>query len=199
MRFLFGLVAGALATLFVAAALDAPADRIVEQLVDASNRVGKVFTEMRETPEPDDAPFATFTEAEPLPAAERLPEKLAGELSEPLAFADEAEPTMIPEAEPALPAAPEEAPRLAEPPGDASSLPTETELAGVQQAVAWGPFHSEASASGYARRLSRETGRDFLVEKRAPANYAVVFSYVDDDDLAAMQAQIAAVTGMAQP
>ena len=78
-------------------------------------------------------------------------------------------------------------------------LPAELVEASAQQAVAWGPFHSEASASGYARRLSRETGRDFLVEKRAPANYAVVFSYVDDDDLAAMQAQIAAVTGIAQP
>ncbi len=199
MRFLFGLVAGALATLFVAAALDAPADRIVGQLMDASNRVGKVFTEMREAPEPDEPPPAAFAEAEPPPVAERPTEAPARDVSEPSAIADEVEHKTIPQVDSALPEVAAETLPIAEPSGDASSLTPEIDFAAVQQAVAWGPFHSEASASGYARRLSRETGRDFIVEKRAPGNYAVVFSYVDEHDLAAMQAQIAAVTGIAQP
>ncbi len=198
MRFLFGLIAGALVTLFVAAALDAPADRLVGQLVSASTRIGEVFTEAREASAPEPSPAASLE----VPEAS-LPADTESNLSELPSTPDRGEVVIVEDDIAAVPAT--DGGMLADEMAGSDSLPPADfiEAAAIEtaarRAVAWGPFHSEASASGYARRLSRETGRDFVVEKRAPANYAVVFSYLDADDLAAMQAQIAAVTGIAQP
>ena len=64
-----------------------------------------------------------------------------------------------------------------------------------REAVVWSPFHSEASASGFANRLTRQLSHPFEVRKLGPANYVVVYAYTDASQQYALQRQIAAVTG----
>ena len=63
----------------------------------------------------------------------------------------------------------------------------------------WTPFHSEASASGFARRLTTQLGYPFTVSRTAPAEYHVVFRYANDAQRDLLLQQVAAVTGRAAP
>ncbi len=197
MRFIFGLVAGALATLFVAAAFDAPADHLVGKLVHTTARLSDRLVE---TDIPDVASVAD--EVESLDPVESLSEE--GPVSEvperevPAAKVSELE--VVAEPEDPQPESAHSAIVMAdnETVSGAGSYPEEVPQMQQQAATAWGPFHSEASANGFARRLSRETGRPFAVEKRGPGQYAVTFVYAGEADLSAMREQIADVTGIPQ-
>lgn len=59
----------------------------------------------------------------------------------------------------------------------------------------WIPFHSEVSARGFARRLSRELNHPFEVQRLGPGAYQVVLSGVSADDYDGLEARIMEVTG----
>lgn len=58
------------------------------------------------------------------------------------------------------------------------------------------PFKSRYSADGFARRLSRETGVEISVIKRAPDRYEVGFSYTSEQDLQQKKTLIESKTGL---
>ena len=46
----------------------------------------------------------------------------------------------------------------------------------------WTPFHSEASATGFARHLERATGESYRVVRTGPGDYRVAFWHEGDDE-----------------
>lgn len=73
---------------------------------------------------------------------------------------------------------------------DANSLlPPPVEYDSEETAIfheIWQPFRSEASASGFADYLTRQTGQDFIVEKTAPGEYQVGFFSEGEADRASV-------------
>ena len=65
----------------------------------------------------------------------------------------------------------------------------------VETAVVWKPFHSEVSATGFARRLSTQLGYPFRALREGPARYHVVFDYDTDQQRELLQQQVTALTG----
>ena len=65
----------------------------------------------------------------------------------------------------------------------------------AQSASVWIPFHSEASARGFARRLSQELAYPFEVQRLGPGAYQVVLAGAPADEIAGLEARIAEVTG----
>ena len=63
----------------------------------------------------------------------------------------------------------------------------------------WAPFHSEVSATGFAKRLSLQLGYPFQVTRDGPARYLVVFDYNTDDERELLLQQIATLTGFRAP
>lgn len=62
--------------------------------------------------------------------------------------------------------------------------------------VFWTPFRSEASASGFAARLGRDTGRDYRVIRAGPGEYRVALFHADDHDLRTHLLEIEQVSGL---
>ena len=60
---------------------------------------------------------------------------------------------------------------------------------------AWMSFHSEASATGFAEKMTNQLQRDFFVLKRAPGKYEVGFHYLDVDERTEVLDDIHEVTG----
>jgi len=58
------------------------------------------------------------------------------------------------------------------------------------------PFHSEASAQGFARFLQAATGRTFVVRRAGPAEYRIWFSMAEGESRPERLAEIEAATGM---
>jgi hypothetical protein len=82
------------------------------------------------------------------------------------------------------------------------SLPASEQLAGVeslpaseQLAAVWAPFHSERSATGFARGLSRHFEYPFSVRRSGPGAYQVIFPYDSPDQRENMLMEIAELTG----
>lgn len=61
----------------------------------------------------------------------------------------------------------------------------------------WQPFHSAASAQGFARRLSTQLGYPFAVSRVAAAEYHVVFAYANEAERRLLESQLSALTGRA--
>lgn len=61
--------------------------------------------------------------------------------------------------------------------------------------VAWMPFHSETSASGFAEKLSTQLQRDLSIRKVAPGYYEVGFLYTSPLEQQATLDQIESITG----
>ncbi|QYZ64817.1 MAG: hypothetical protein OI74_06385 [Gammaproteobacteria bacterium (ex Lamellibrachia satsuma)] len=60
----------------------------------------------------------------------------------------------------------------------------------------WSPFHSERSASGFAARIERLTGRQMRVQEEESGRYQVVFSHWGETDRSIALTQIAAASGL---
>ncbi len=60
----------------------------------------------------------------------------------------------------------------------------------------WSPFHSERSASGFATRIERLTGRQMRVQEEESGRYQVVFSHWGETDRSIALTQIAAASGL---
>lgn len=160
MRFIFGLIVGAVITLLVATALDAPTNAVLTRAQDGWQSISTRFN------------------AESVRTAVRSPEADAS-------IPDTQEIAVTP-------------PQLEEDPQDPDTsqvvdrLPANTS----GEAVVWAPFHSEASATGFANRLSRQLAHPFEVRKQGPANYVVVYGFNDETQRLALQQQISKVTGV---
>ena len=202
MRFVFGIIAGALVTLFVATAMDAPTERIVDQLVSAgmdhwrteTHPETPALTQTTEQSAPTEpvftppAPMVTESVPDtvpdstqlPIPDASVTPEELAG-----MALEEPASTLPIPRLEELEDVHPQATPA--------------NKLGNDQQVVVWAPFHSEASARGFATRLTNQLAHPFTVEKTGPANYLVTYKYRNEPNRLELEQQIAYVTGAATP
>lgn len=216
MRFLIGIITGAILTLLFATAMDAPTHPILDRTQGRAAEIwdrlisttsDSLFAEnagtadpqaalpgaLRNTPAAVDSPDEQAVTDAVLPVAARAP---AAGLAAPRAVA---------EPPPAVIARPPVASKLAEiePEGDRSpgtaSLPMPENLAfdaeDAAEAPVWVPFHSLMSAEGFAARLTRELNHDFQVERQGAGTYQVVFEASDPAQRAALLAQISEITG----
>lgn len=168
MKFLAGLLIGATLTLMVASLIDyrwEPPSRMARDTGTLASDIPQVQNNDR-LPEPEPAPIRSVTIA-PLPA----------------------EPAPLP------------APAIAAVPEMAMERDTEQVLepviapAAVETAVIWKPFHSEVSATGFARRLSTQLGYPFRAQREGPARYHVVFDYDTEQQRELLHSQVTALTG----
>jgi hypothetical protein len=79
----------------------------------------------------------------------------------------------------------------------AEALNTENAARGFQSA--WMPFRSEASASGFARRLSDQLQRPIEVVRQGPGRYQVGFHYLSEEERRAVLSSIEFTTGYQVP
>ncbi len=214
MRFLIGIITGAILTLLFATAMDAPTHPILDRTQGRAAEIwdrlisttsDSLFTENDRTPEPQavlpgalrDRPAAATpaaeTEVVPPPAARAPATGLAA-------------PRAVAAAPPAVVARPPvAASTLAEiesedaQSADTASRPMPGDLAfkpeDPAEAPVWVPFHSLMSAEGFAARLARELNHDFQVERQGAGTYQVVFETSDPAERAALLAQISEITG----
>ena len=169
MKFLTGLIVGALLTLFAASVIDyewQPPTR----LAVAAPAVSEPEPIRSVTIAPLPALFEPETELEPKPAPEPEPE---------------------PDPKPKVASASKTAPALL----DAPEPPSASTDAVVATAVIWKPFHSEVSATGFARRLSTQLGYPFRALREGPARYHVVFDYDTEQQRQLLLSQVVALTG----
>ncbi|MEE8243736.1 MAG: hypothetical protein V3R27_01970 [Pseudomonadales bacterium] len=185
MRFLLGLLAGASVTMLLAGTADVPTETIVDDLQAAWSNVIQKLT----VPNPPVEPAAAMPSE--TPAHERNPQR---EAEVALAFEDSSFPVPevpiaidLPLVEPVPPLAPAEI-AVVETPALVSST-----------APVWEPFHSEVSATGFAKRLSLQLGYPFEVVKQAPARYLVVFDYASDAERKLLEQQVSVLTGYKHP
>jgi len=188
MRFIFGLIAGALAALLVATALDAPTGEVLQHARQSWQAISAAFSPQAAAPAPQPTTSAPRAAAGPDAFVPEPMVDLAGANtlvtpSTPELNAQPAATAMMPD----IPAG--KAPTLA-PPIDAPPAPA------AGEAVVWSPFHSEASATGFANRLSRQLSHPFEVRRQGPANYVVVYSFDTQSQHMALQEQISQITGV---
>jgi len=201
MRFVLGIIAGALATLFVATAMDAPTDRIVDQFVNTGLDQWHKLTRL-ETPALVESTELTVSTKQSVPTtATSVPASTPS--TPPITNEVDPDPTQFQIPDDPEKSADHTALTSHEP---ASPLPTtqpeEVETVDSttpQQAVVWAPFHSEASARGFATRLTNQLAHPFTVSKTGPANYLVTYEYRDEPSRMELEQQIAYVTGAATP
>ena len=173
MRFLLGLLAGAFVTILLASTTDAPTDAVIDGLQETWTNVIQKMTAL-------DPPAEA-------PAEENTPGR---EDETELVLEDPVAPT------PEVPIAIRTPVSVAEP--IEVALP-EVPAPVTGTAPVWEPFHSEISATGFAKRLSLQLGYPFEVLKQGPARYLVVFDYESDAERSLLQQQIAALTGYRHP
>lgn len=179
MRFFIGLLIGIGAALGAAAIWDHyAANDAAEHTVDTGNHIAQSDTD-RPEPSLPPAPDPTPPVAAPTPSTAPPPRQSAAEmipavLSVPIA-SEEASSTVM-----STPAPVERQPNP-----DATA----------QTAPAWTPFHSRASARGFARHLSEKTGVEFTIFKEGPGRYEVMFEYATDAERRAIESRIASVAG----
>ncbi len=219
MRFLIGIFTGAVVTLLVATAMDAPTHPLLsnardlassgwDRLISATS--SSLFEPAQEAPT-----------AEPEPTTEREPEAVdqqapmpqpveeQAQLEEQIRLAEQArlaEQDRLDEQAAYIAleqAALEPAPALPAPDPIAESPSSaywvETALAAAERAHAnqpvWVPFHSQMSAEGFATRLSRALNHEFRVVRQGAGAYQVVFDAADADEQALIMAQVTEITG----
>jgi hypothetical protein len=212
MRFLFGIFTGAALTLLVATATDAPTSPVVNQLsatwqelISATgDRLFRSSATDGVTPPELERRAQRRTHAlmppaeessvnEPLPAGEpEKPKQTQPEAPGVSAAANNTDSLLeLPAPTPASPPAIE--PQLAQTTSPAPA--TEDTPAGDQLAAVWVPFHSERSADGFARSLSRHFEYPFSVRRAGPGAYQVIFAYASSDQRENMLMEIAELTG----
>ena len=201
MRFLFGLIVGAVLTLLAATTFNVPTHALVDKGKSSWNEfllaTGDALFEFPEAPapmlnpasDPNPGPGVVgverstsiselFADLESTAEPADLDAVLAGEqLPVELAQAP-----LQPAAGPA--AAPFDA--VVESPGMDLPAPTQT---------VWVPFRSQMSAQGFARRLTGKLDHPFSVDREGPGRYQVIFSYANEFERLAVLDQVQSVTG----
>lgn len=197
MRFVVGLVCGALLVLWVAPLPSPSLDRAsvghllagLQALWTSAAANGaepsRAPAETAARPEADgDRERAIEPALEPIPHPPDVPEQTR------LAAAVAATPGAAQPEPPAAPLSPDGAPLALE----AADRPATDDARDAQPV--WVPFHSRISASGFAGRLSESLSHPFRVERQGPGRYQVVFAYRDAAERRTLLDQAAAVTGL---
>jgi len=206
MRFLLGLVLGALLALLLAGRLDGRAAAALDAhwqslLRDVGTRLFPApAASASATPDlgpggdaggrddtPAERPMASLAapgrEAEPVPGTAPLPD------------AGEDEPATLE----ALLASPP-APAAGAPGAGAEPSSPEGQLGGATfsggRSPVWVPFHSERSARGFARHLSEHLAHPFDVRRQGPGRYQVQFQWQDPAERDALLAAIVDSTAL---
>lgn len=209
MRFLFGLIIGAMLTILAASVINAPTQVVVNDIREAWHElVDKV--QQSEQSVSGTAEVRTEAKIEPndwsardkllednllednLLEDELLEDKLLFE-DKLLQLASQPPPETDVEVEASEILAIEQN-VLTE-----SSWPSSSYASQSSSATIWEPFHSQVSATGFAKRLSLQLGYPFQVTKDGPARYLVVFHYKSDEERALLVQQVATLTGYRAP
>lgn len=194
MRFLIGLISGAVLMLLLAQLLAAPEGRWRERgmaLLDTAVTAGREVLSAAPAEAPDPAAEQVTTE-ETAPS----PEGLQEEPQEELAGLEDPASQPIPRPPDPFPLVSEEdTQRIVEEVFESPHQPAEA-VAETRSQVVWVAFHSEMSADGFARRLSAALDHEFDVERRGPGRYEVVFDYRDEPERDAVLSEAAQVTGL---
>lgn len=211
MRFLIGIITGAILTLLFATVMDAPTHPMLDRTRNAAAAIWD--TVISSTSD------SLFTENDPAvktviktvmnpPAAQSIDESLPPSTARAPATGLPA-PRSMDEPPPAVVKRPQIATStvVQSPPAEVRAPAVET-LAAVAdpvdpanaegdtaEAPVWVPFHSLMSAEGFAARLARELNHDFQVERQGAGTYQVVFEASDPAQRAALLAQISEITG----
>ena len=177
MRFLFGLIIGAVATLMLAPKLASLSPAALEPIGDTLQAVASQVKELRPAP--------------PVSDADNAPDVLENSNTDGGTYLPALDREILPlpklSAAPAVVATPTESSR------DRVSAPGLTELS--QEQSFWVPFRSEGSARGFASKLTEQLARPFQVLRAGPGQYLVVFGYSTEAERAEVLAEIRAVTG----
>lgn len=195
MRFLFGLIAGALATLFVATAMDAPTQHVFDQGIDTWAETVARFSQTSVTP-PIESLQADATEPGSVSSPAAVPKTGVepAKEQEQLTNLTSVEAAIEHEPIPGLQSESETETVIDNLPATANQT-----LPEASEAPVWAPFHSEASARGFARHLTNQLGHPFQVRRAAPAQYLVVYRYSDETHRANLEQKIAYATGAPAP
>lgn len=203
MRFLFGLFLGAVLTLFVATAFDAPTHALVDKgkaswqdFLLATGDALFEFPELKEvTPDENVAageaphvgatPGADIPSMTPAPTPEMAIEK-----------APDTTPVVTPVMTPVMDGRDMEADTdvhvSVEEPRDLQTL-----LAAEQ--TVWVPFRSQMSAQGFAKRLTGQLDHPFAVNREGPGRYQVSFDYESESQRLDVLGQVQSLTGQELP
>lgn len=202
MRFLIGIFTGAVVTLLVATAMDAPTHPILNNARDLAATGWDRLIHTTSSTLFDPAVEASADDPGSDPAA-----------GNPQMPADTAAPAAPAKETSALPASDADAqdasaalePTPALPPPEPIAAPPSSEF-WVQSALAleqrdhadqpvWVPFHSQMSAEGFATRLSQTLDHEFRVVRQGAGAYQVVFDAANADQRALIMAQVTEITG----
>jgi hypothetical protein len=200
MRFFFGLIIGAVVTLFVATAFNVPthvlADKGMTSWNDFLLSTGNALFEFPKAPAA--APEAAVADQAP---ADEADEGFYVDIA-----ADEDVVASPPDMPVALMSEPRDLDTLLE----AEGLPLQPEPQDPEPAVAvqtpamdfdpstqtvWVPFRSQLSATGFASRLTGKLDHPFEVSREGPGRYQVIFSYANELERLAVLDQVQSVTG----
>jgi hypothetical protein len=212
MRFLIGIFTGAVVTLLVATAMDAPTDPIVSNARDlASNGWDRLINATSNSlfePVQDPTAAERAAEDEPEPAEPTESQHDVPAQDETPASAHPLETVLSATAPDNAPvedvyAALEPAPALPapEPVAESPSFEAWVEAALAMESSSnanqpvWVPFHSQMSAEGFAARLSRSLDHEFRVVRQGAGAYQVVFDAANADERSLILAQVTEITG----
>ena len=179
MRFLFGLIIGAMFTILGASVINEPAQVVVNDIREAWH---ELVDKVRQSEQSVSATAEVLPEIEDAPLEDKSLQ-LANQPLPETAVAVEA-PEILPIEQNVL---------------TESSSPSPSYSSQSSSAAIWVPFHSEVSATGFAKRLSLQLGYPFQVTKDGPARYLVVFDYKSDEERALLVQQVATLTGYRAP
>jgi len=168
MRFLFGLIIGAVATVMLAPKFGTLSPDTFQPIAEKLQAVASRVAEVSLATDAVESPAADAMAASPELATAALPL-------------------------PKLAAAPAVTTTPSEPEPDVFAAPALTELS--QEQSVWVPFRSEVSARGFAGKLTEQLERPFQVLRAGPGQYLVVFGYQDEAERAEVLAEINALTG----
>lgn len=183
MRFVIGIIAGSILTLFIATAADAPThgtlDRARTELYQAwDGLIDTTSDSLFSNSRPVAVPNASTIDAAPREPAPTL-----------------AAPAATPAA-PSAHSAPEQTELTAhKTDGPMEVVESRAPTSTPSLAPVWLPFHSQMSAEGFAARLSRELDHSFNVQRQRAGTYQVVFAAESAAEQELLLARVAEITG----
>ncbi|MDH3641634.1 MAG: hypothetical protein OES38_06030 [Gammaproteobacteria bacterium] len=216
MRFLFGLLLGAVLTLFVATAFDAPTHALVDKgkasWQDFLLATGDALFEFPELTEgkPDDSAGdgTTIEAATPWRVAEPAPDTT-------IEMVPEVVPDMAPVSDGPDMEADTDVRLSVDEPRDlqellAAGYPAEDTPGSAFATIAaidgevpvqsvWVPFRSQMSAQGFAKRLTGQLDHPFAVNREGPGRYQVSFNYESESQRLDVLGQVQSLTGQELP
>jgi hypothetical protein len=212
MRFLFGLILGAVLTLLAATTFNVPTHALVDKGKSSWNEfllaTGDALFEFPEAtapvPVPDPVSDPISDPISDLVGAERSTSisELFADLESPGPDLKADVPAM---AEPAdldsLLAGEQLAEEVAQPPLQPAAGPVDAAIESpgmdpiAPTQTVWVPFRSQMSAQGFARRLTGKLDHPFSVDREGPGRYQVIFSYASEFERLAVLDQVQSVTG----